>query len=122
MQGEGFARSREPAVGVPEFLEHMEAFGVIVDQVEGRGDQIALVQFADIADVEFGHIGRAAGAVTVVGAEAQLRVRLVRALIQQHRVIGHVKVAIIVDPFGQDGHGGGAEGVCHGADLSLGKI
>ena len=118
VEGEGFACGGQPTVGVPEFLEDVEAFGVIVDQVEGGGDAVGLMKFAHIADVEFGDVRRAACAVAVVGAEAQQRVRLVRALVHQHRVVGHVEVAVVVDPFGQDGHGGGAECVCHGSRLA----
>ena len=120
VQREGLACSRQPAVVVPDFLIHMKAFFVIIQQLKGDLHGIIHMQFAHITDVEFGDIGGAAGVGQIVGAKAEDRVGLVGALIHQDGIIGHVEVAIVVDPFGAHGEGGGAEGgICHGVMVSL---
>lgn len=78
----------------------MEAFFVEVEDLRCAVGLLACVEFADIADVEFGDICGAACAGEVVRAEAECGVEGIDGFVHQHRVVGHVEVAIVVDPFG----------------------
>lgn len=104
MQREGFACGGEPAVFMPQLLITMEPLFVVIDNLERAGDHVAFVQFAHIADVMFGDVGGATGLVTVIRSKAKFGIHLIRALIHQDRIIGHVEVPIIVDPFGFHDH------------------
>ena len=49
----------------------------------------------------------AVGCFHVIRPQAELGEHLVGGAVEQHAVIGHIEVAIVVDPLAFDGHGGG---------------
>src|SRR5215467_2835754 len=119
---------RNPAfVGVEELLEKVHAFGVVVDELERHPHGVAGMELAQIAHV---HLGGEAGLLArldVIEAAADELESLVHRAVEQHVVIGHVEMAVVVDPAGLDphqrGHKGGEEygfeiaAVQHGATL-----
>ncbi len=50
------------------------------------------------------------GGFDVVRPESQFGKELIGGAIKQHAVIGHVEVAVVVNPLVLDGHGGGDVG------------
>lgn len=118
MEAEAFAGGREPAVFVPQLLVEVEALFVEVEELAGDVDACAHVQFAQVADVELGREGRVAGGFGVVRAEAEDVKERVGSAVEEDVVIGHVEVAVEVDPGGVHFEAGGAVGGCgHGLDV-----
>ena len=68
------------------------------------------VKFAQIADVGFkGEIG-VSGFFDIGGAEADKGQGHIGILVKQHIVIGHVEMAVVVDPLAFNGVGGAFDG------------
>ena len=102
---------RDPAVGrVEELLEVVDALGVVVEQLERHAHRIAFVDLAQVAHVGFRREGRVLLRVEIVLTDAEQFVGLVDAAVEQHVVVGHVEVAVVVDPLRLHPHHGGHEG------------
>lgn len=76
----------------------MQALFVMVDQLQRSAHPVAQVQFANIANMDFGRVGGEPAGGSIGGAHAKRYGNLVARPVEQHIVIGHVEVAIIVDP------------------------
>ena len=111
MQRHVLGGRRNPAfAGVEELFEKVHALGVVVEQLERRPHRVAGMELAQIAHV---HLGGEAGQfalLDVVEAAADELERLVHRAVEQHVVIGHVEMAVVVDPAGLDPHRRGDEG------------
>src|SRR5262249_20772333 len=81
-----------------------------VEQPERRPHRVAGMELAQIAHV---HLGGEAGLLArldVVEAAAEELEDLVHRAVEEHVVIGHVEMAVVVDPAGLDPHRRGDEG------------
>lgn len=115
MQPQSLARGGEPAVKVPYFLIEMKTFVIMINKLRADLYLVIQMQFAHITKVKFGGIGRVVAGFGVFGAKAKRGIGLIHAGIKQHVVVGHVEMAVIIDPFGFDahctGHVGGGDGL-----------
>src|SRR5262249_7977025 len=96
-------------VGVEELLEKVQALGVVVDELERHPHGVAGMELAQISHM---HLGGEAGLLArldVIEAAADELEGLVHRAIEQHVVIGHVEMAVVVDPAGLDPHQRGHE-------------
>ena len=112
MQRQALASGGAPAILVEQFLEEVEPLLVMVEQEEAAAQPVAQLDFAQVADVELGGVGRQPPLGHVTGPEPHLGKGLVGAAIHHYGVIAHVHVAVIVDPAlfylvkaGQEGRG-----------------
>ena len=94
----------QPSAGVEQLLEIVDALGVVVEQLERDAHRIAFVQFAQIAHMRFRREGRMLPGVEIVQPDAEQFVGLVDAAVEQHVVVGHVEMAVVVDPVLLDPH------------------
>src|SRR4051812_41651585 len=62
------------------------------------------MNLTDVADVALGREGRFVAGLQIVRADPQLQPEFVDGAIEQHVVIGHVEVAVIIDPLRLDLH------------------
>ena len=92
-----------------ELLEEMQAFGVAIDELDGDPDRVVGMELAQVAHVHLGGEERAVPPFHVVRPDARQRERLVDRPVEQHVVIGHVEVAVVVDPGRLDPHHRGDE-------------
>ncbi len=96
---------REPTLGgVPQFLEGMQTFFICRDQQDGNLHRVPEMDFPQIAHVALGRERRAVACLHIVGADAQFQPELVDRAIEHDIVIGHVEMAVIVDPLRLDLH------------------
>ena len=86
-----------------DFLIDPDPLVIVVDQLEADRDLVALVEFADIADVDLGGENTHRALAHIVCAHAEFSEGLVRATIEEDVVVGHVHVAVVVDPARFDG-------------------
>src|SRR6056297_966925 len=82
------------------------------DQPEGRAHPVPQLQFAQVTHVEFRRKGRVIGPRHVIGAKAEPREGLVCGAVEQHGIIAHVEMVVMVDPIRLDIQKGGHERRC----------
>ena len=68
------------------------------------------MQLAQIAHMDFGGVAGVLGALDIIEPAADELVGLVHRAVEQHVVIGHVEMAVVVDPAGLDRHRRGDKG------------
>jgi hypothetical protein len=98
MQRQPFGGCGKPAIGVVKLLLGMEPLRVMVENLKRDENFIVFMQFPDVADVKFGHIGGASG-LLIVRSEAQKLIGLIDGRIEQDVVIRHVEVTVEIDPL-----------------------
>ena len=113
MQADLLVGGRKPAfVRMVDFLVEMAALRVMVDQLETNLYRHSCRQFTDVADVG---LGREIGGVPlfqIAFAEPQFFEDLVAGLVEQDHIIGHVEMAVVIDPVVLDGHRGTFDHLC----------
>ena len=111
MQRHVLRGGRDPAfLGVEQLFEAVHALVVEIQKLEGDAHRIAGVQLAQVAHVHLGGEERELAFLDVVGAAAEQLEHFVDGAIEQHIVIGHVEMAVVVDPGRLDPHHRGDEG------------
>ena len=98
MQRQPFGSRGKPAIGVVKLLIGMEPLRVMVENLERDENFIVFMQFPDVADVKFGHIGGAAG-LLIVRSEAQKLIGLIDGSIEQDIIKSHVEMTVEIDPL-----------------------
>src|SRR5262245_16794140 len=93
-----------------ELLEIVHALGVVIEQLKGHAYGVAGMELAQIAHVHLGGVAGVLARLDVVEAAADELERLVHRAVEQHVVVGHVEMAVVVDPAGLDPHQRGDEG------------
>ena len=96
----------------------VNALRIGVEYLIGDAHLVAFQQLVEIADM---HLRREAGALAlfrVIPADAEFVEQRVERLVEQHMVIRHVQVAVVIDPFMFDGaqrafEGRGEGGIGH---------
>lgn len=91
-------------LAMAQLLKHMGSFGVEPDQCQGDIDRIASRQFTQVRHMRLGGEKRGIGARQIVRPQAQLVKRLVDTPVEQNVIIGHVEMAVTIDPLRLDGH------------------
>jgi len=81
-----------------------EALGVVVEDLRGDAQGIALLDLAIVGDVRLEHEGHADPVARIFPAAAELLAERIGRLVEGDDVVAHVHVAVPVDPVGQ--HGG----------------
>jgi hypothetical protein len=89
-----------------QLLEVMQALGVVVEELEGDADGVAGMQLAQVAHMHLGGVDGMGAARHVVGADPDQLVGLVHRAVEQYVIIGHVEMAVIIDPLRLDSHHG----------------
>jgi hypothetical protein len=111
MQRHVLGGGRHPALGgVKQLLEEMQPLGVVVEELKGHPHRVARMQLAQVAHVHLGGEAGLPACLHIIGAAAQKLERLVHRPIEQNVVVGHVEMAVIVDPRRLDPHHRGDEG------------
>src|SRR5712691_2931160 len=88
----------------------MHALGVVGEKLERHPHRVGGMELAQVAHMHFcGKAGMLAG-LHVVQAAAQELEGLVDGAVEQDVVIGHVEMAVVVDPVVLDPHHRGDEG------------
>src|SRR6516164_803045 len=82
----------------------MHALAIVVDELERHPHVILGLELAQIAHVRFGREAGMPVGPHVIEAASQKLEYLVDRAIEKHVVIGHIEMAIIVDPAGLDSH------------------
>ena len=77
---------------------------VMVEQLERDGHAVAKMQFPDIAEVDLGGVDGELALARIGRAEPHGLEGLVGAAVEQDVVVGHVEVAVVVDPVLLDLH------------------
>ena len=96
---------RQPAfLGVMKLLEIVHALVIEAEQLEGDAHRRVDQKLAQIAHMHFGGESRVLAGLDVAEAEAEQLIDLVDGAIEQHIVVGHVEMAVVVDPAGLDPH------------------
>ena len=107
MQRELLGGRRNPVVGrVMELGVKMQALCVVVDQPDRDAHRRVRRKLAQVTNMRFGGEERCAALARVIGAETDEKKRLVDGAVDQHVVISHVEMSVVVDPRGIDGHHG----------------
>jgi len=70
----------------------------LVEHLEGGGDLVAEMQLADVADVDLCGVGCQSPLACIFRPHAQQFEGFVGATVEQDVVVGHVHVAVIIDP------------------------
>src|SRR5207245_3848193 len=91
------------------FLEWLDALFVGSQQRERNLHGIPEVNLAQISHMTFGGEGRAVALLHIGRPDAELQPQLVDRAVHHHVVIGHVEMAVIVDPLWLDLHHRGHE-------------
>ncbi len=100
MHDDQLRHAGQPALfGMEHLLHVMHAFGVTVEKLRLDPHRIASMEFAHIGVVAFQREERGVAVLHVVRAEAHGREGLVARPVEQHIVIGHVEMAVIVGPL-----------------------
>src|ERR687887_1945217 len=81
-----------------ELLEVVHALGVVVEQLKRHPHRVAGVELTQIAHMHFGGEAGMLARLDVIEAAADELEGLVHRAVEQHIVIGHVEMAIVVDP------------------------
>src|SRR5436190_13481884 len=94
------AHRGEPIVfGMMHLLHVVNALGVMVEQPECHFYTIAGMKLPKIGDMGFKREERAVGALHIVRPESEEQEGLIAGAIENHIVIGHVEVAVVIDPL-----------------------
>ena len=107
-------RGDESFVEVEQRLEEVEALGVVVEDDRLDDDAVACLELAEVADMGLEGEDGMIGLRDIVFVDADAGEDLVESPVEENVVVGHVEVAVIVDPVRFDGHD-------RGADRRLGK-
>ncbi|KAH2824856.1 hypothetical protein KXV85_000292, partial [Aspergillus fumigatus] len=89
-----------------QFPERMQPLLVRPQQVDRHLHGIAEVNLPQVADMAFGGEGRAVTFLLVGRPDAELQPQLVDGAVHHHVVIGHVEMAVVIDPLRLDLHHG----------------
>jgi hypothetical protein len=87
-----------------DFHVVVDALLVVIEELERGAHSIVHLQLAPVEGVD---LGRKEGGIAfgeVVMAQAHQAEGLIHGPVEKHMVIGHVHVAVIVDPIGLDPH------------------
>ena len=85
-------------------LEQVQALGIVAEELHGDPHRRADQQLAQVARMRLrGEVGMPL-ALDIVGAGAEQLQRFIERPVEQGRVIGHIHMAIIVDPLRLDPH------------------
>ncbi len=80
-------------------LDEVQTFAVVIQQLEVDIDGIALGQLLQIVHMHLQHKTRALAGAHVLLADADLVEDMIESLVEEHVVVGHVEMAVVVDPF-----------------------
>jgi hypothetical protein len=98
-----FLHRRALAICEPEHLmRHMQPFVVGANDLARDAHPFADQQFPLVEIAGLDDKGAVLGGVLVAAADADRFEQEISRVIEQHRVIGEVHMAVHVDPFGQD--------------------
>ncbi len=101
----------DPAFGsVEQLLEVVHPLAVVFEQLERDAHRVAGMKLAQVAHMHLGGEARVPAGLDVVEPATDELEGLVHRAIEQHVIIGHVEMAVIVDPARLDGHHRGDEG------------
>ncbi len=95
-----------------QFFKGVEALLVGRDEIDRHLNWIAEMHLAQIANMCFCGERRSVTFFHVLRADPEFEPHLIDAAIEQHVVISHVEVAVVVDPLRFDLHHGGEERGC----------
>ena len=99
MQRQVFAGGRDPAFGrVADFQVEMEPLLVEIDELQGDADLIGELEFALVEGMDLGDEERGLPLLKIVLAQADETEALLDGPIEEHMEVGHVHMAVIVDP------------------------
>ena len=90
-------------LGVVHGVDEVQALGVVVEDLGGDAQRIALLDLLVVGDMRLQHEGHADLVARVLPAAAELRAQRVRRLVESDDVETDVHVAVPVDPVRQDG-------------------
>ena len=93
-----------------QLLEIVQALFVEIQELERDADGITGIELAQIAQMDFGGEAGVLAFLQIGQAAAKQLVDFVDGAVEQHIVIGHVEMAVVVDPAGLDPHRRGDEG------------
>lgn len=111
VQGDQLAGGRYPALtGVTELLEDMQPLGVVPEKLQAHPYRISLGEFALVDHMHLAGEHRQVAGVHVALPDADQLIGFAEGGVEKHVIVGHVQVAVIVDPLGADRHDGGDEG------------
>jgi hypothetical protein len=95
-----FRDGSQPALfGVEHLLHIVNALGVVVEELDGDLHGVAGMEFAQIGQMRFECEERRVGGLHIVGTQSDQIESLIAGTIEEDIVIGHVEMAIIVDPL-----------------------
>ncbi len=92
-----------------QLFERVDALVVGLKEINRHLYRIAEMDLAQIAHMSLSRKGRAVALLHVVGTDPEFEPHLVDAAVEQHVVVSHVEMAIVVDPLRLDLHHGGQE-------------
>src|SRR5262245_30393279 len=87
-----------------ELLEIVHSLGVKVEQLKRNADRVVGIELAQVAHMHLGGEAGMAPVLDIVGAAANELERLIDRAVEQDVIVGHVEVAVVVDPRGLDPH------------------
>ncbi len=92
-----------------QLLEGVNALIVRSDNQDRDLRGIAKVDFPDIPNMAFGCEGRVVACLHIFGTDPDFEPQVVDRPVEQHVVIGHIEMTVIVDPLRFDLHDRGPE-------------
>ena len=84
---------------VVHLVEVVQALGVVTEEQRGEAQRVALADFAVVGHVGFEAEGGDARGAAVGLVEADRAEELVGGEVEDHDVVAHVHVAVVVDPL-----------------------
>jgi hypothetical protein len=99
----------ESLVDVEKRLEKVETLGVMTEENRFDRDVLALTELSEVADMGLKSENGMVGLCNIDRIDTDPGEDLVKSPVEENMVIGHVEVAVIVDPVRFDGHDGGAD-------------
>src|SRR5262245_34119934 len=87
---------------MPQLLEKVDALLIGSEQTDRDLQRIATMDLAEITHMAFGRHGRAIAFLLVQGTEPERTEEVADRLVQDYIVIGHVEVAVMIDPVRLD--------------------
>ena len=104
MKEHQLGRRQQAGIALPPHrVMEMQALRVVGQQLGGDGQAVAAVGLVQIVDMRFQRIDRAGGRPPRGVVQPDIVVERVGGMAEDEDVIGLVHVAVVVDPFGQDG-------------------
>ena len=95
-----FADRDEPSVFSAIHLFHIvDAFGVVIEKLQFHFYRIASTKLLEISNVSFEREKGAIGLRCIIRTQAEQQKGLIAGAIENDIVIGHVEMAIVIDPL-----------------------